>query len=91
MIVLTPTLALGHFELNEESAELEYVHIRQLVATTMEMHVAEALDGLLAEGVAPNFEVVRLRVVPLESNACPALDMPIPDFAVYDRERDCVQ
>jgi len=66
-------------------ADLEYVRILHLAATTMEALVAEALEGLLGEGTTPTFEVVRERVAPLEPAKSPALDIPVPDLTVYDR------
>ena len=66
-------------------ANLEYVRILHLAATTMETSVAEALQGLLGEGATPTFEAVRERVAPPGRAMCPALAIPVPDLTVYDR------
>lgn len=66
-------------------ADLAYVRILHLAATTMESQVAEALEALLAAAVPPTFEAVRERVAPPQPAACPRLDIAAPDLSAYDR------
>ncbi len=66
-------------------ADLEYVRILHLAATTMESSVAAALEALLGEALVPTFEAVRERVAPLDPAACPQLRVPVPDLSAYDR------
>ena len=72
-------------ERDDTWADLEYVRILHLAATTMQTSVAEALEGLLREGTTPTFEAVRERVAPPRRGTCPALDVAVPDLTVYDR------
>lgn len=72
-------------ERSDTWADLEYVRIVSLAATTMETLVAEALEGLLGEGATPTIEAVRGRVVAHGPAQCPDLDIATPDLTVYDR------
>ena len=72
-------------ERSDTWADLEYVRIVSLAATTMETLVAEALEGLLGEGATPTFEAVRGRMVAHGPAKCPDLDIATPDLTVYDR------
>ena len=67
-----------------DRADVEYLRILHLAASTMEQRVEAALAALLAEGAALDFEAVRARVSPLES-AVPHVAIPAPDLLAYDR------
>ncbi len=64
-------------------ADLEYVRILHLAATTVEAEVDAALAGLLDEGTVPRFDAVRARVKPRRT-ACPDVILDEPDLAEYD-------
>ena len=65
------------------NAEVEYVRILHLAASTMETDVAQALERLLAAGTVPTAEQVRALVSP-EAPAVPALAAGTVDLAEYD-------
>jgi transposase InsO family protein len=64
-------------------AEVEYVRILHLAASTMEIDVAQALERLLAAGTVPTAEQVRALVSP-ERPEVPALAVGAVDLAEYD-------
>lgn len=65
------------------TAEVEYVRILHLAASTMETDVAQALERLLAAGTVPTAEQVRALVAP-EEPAVPALAAGTVDLTEYD-------
>src|SRR6185436_225585 len=65
------------------TAEVEYVRILHLAASTMETDVAQALERLLAAGTVPTAEQVRALVSP-EAPTVPALAAGAVDLAEYD-------
>lgn len=64
-------------------AEVEYVRILHLAASTMECEVHQALERLLAAGTVPTAEQVRALVSP-ERPEIPALAAGAVDLAEYD-------
>ncbi len=64
-------------------AEVEYVRILHLAASTMETDVEQALGRLLAAGTVPTAEQVRALVAP-ERPEVPALAAGAVDLAEYD-------
>jgi hypothetical protein len=65
-------------------ADIEYVRILHLAASTMESQVEAALAALLDRGEPFDYVQVRDRVAPKEPEV-PALSIPKPDLAEYDR------
>jgi hypothetical protein len=65
------------------AAEVEYVRILHLAASTMESDVAQALEGLLAAGTVPTAAQVRARVAP-ERPEVPDVAAGAVDLAEYD-------
>jgi hypothetical protein len=72
-------------ERDDTWADLEYVRILHLAATTMESSVAAVLEALLSERLAPTFEAVRERIAPPAPALCPELRVLAPDLSAYDR------
>jgi hypothetical protein len=67
-----------------ERADIEYVRILHLAASTMEAHVERVLRDLLASGVRFDYAKVRERATP-ERPSVPALTTPkVPDLSLYD-------
>jgi hypothetical protein len=70
--------------LEERRADVEYVRILHLAASTMESRVEHALGHLLAAGEA--FDYVRVRDVAAPTAAAvPAVAIGVPDLSEYDR------
>jgi hypothetical protein len=67
-----------------ERADVEYVRILHLAASTMQSDVEKVLDGLLARGERPDFAAVKAFAVP-ERPTVPVVHIPPPDLSVYDR------
>ena len=65
------------------AAEVEYVRILHLAASTMESDVGQALERLLAAGTVPTAEQVRARVAP-ERPEVPEVAAGAVDLAEYD-------
>jgi hypothetical protein len=65
-------------------ADLEYVRVLHLAATTMQCEVEAALQGLLDAGVVPEYDEVKARVIPAEPLCCPEVHVALPDLAAYD-------
>ncbi|MHC4481831.1 MAG: IS21 family transposase [Planctomycetota bacterium] len=65
-------------------ADVEYVRILHLAASTLEATVAQALETLLARGEPFDYAAVRALAAP-EPPAVPLLGQPAPDLGVYDR------
>jgi hypothetical protein len=66
-----------------DRADVEYVRVLHLAASTMEVQVARALDELLGGGGAFDYAAVRARVRP-ERAAVPQVQIGAPDLAAYD-------
>lgn len=64
-------------------ADLEYIRILHLAATTVEAEVETALACLLEAGDIPTFDSVRERVAPRD-NECPEVNLDEPDLKAYD-------
>jgi hypothetical protein len=70
--------------LRGERADVEYVRVLHLAASTLEGPVERALAALLEAGAPFDYAVVRDRVAPIRP-AIPALPVPRePDLAAYD-------
>jgi len=67
-----------------ERADVEYVRILHLAASTMESTVERALVELLERGVEFDYAAVRAIASP-ERSAVPEVRIPPPDFSVFDR------
>jgi hypothetical protein len=67
-----------------ERADVEYLRILHLAASTMEKPVEDVLVAMLDAGDAISFDAVRDRVAPTRP-VVPAIDIPAPDLAAYDR------
>lgn len=67
-----------------ERADVEYVRILHLAASTMQADVERALDTLLARGDRPDFMAVKELAAP-EKPSIPDIQIPAPDLAAYDR------
>ena len=67
-----------------ERADVEYVRILHLAASTLEITVETALTTLLAAGSGFDYAAVKALAAP-ETTAVPALGLPAPDLGVYDR------
>lgn len=65
-------------------ADVEYVRILHLAASTLEVTVAAALTTLLATGTPFDYAAVKALAAP-ETPAVPVLGLPAPDLGVYDR------
>jgi hypothetical protein len=72
-------------ERSQKWADLEYVRILHLAATTMESTVDEALSTILAEGGVPEYERVKALAAPEDPAPCPRLEIPEPDLSSYDK------
>jgi hypothetical protein len=66
-----------------ERADVEYVRILHLAATTMESEVDRALSILLASGEAFDYQKVRDLAAPLTPRV-PQLSLGVPDLSIYD-------
>ncbi len=71
-------------ERSEKWADLEYVRILYLAATTMECEVEAALSALLEAGEVPEHDVVKARVAPSFPLAVPEVHVDTPDLSAYD-------
>jgi hypothetical protein len=67
-----------------ERADVEYVRVLHLAASTMQSDVEVALEALLARGERPDFITVKALAAP-EKPSIPVVHIPAPDLAVYDR------
>jgi hypothetical protein len=66
-------------------ADLEYLRILLLAATTLESQVEAALEKLLGEGQIPEYEAVRSVADPIEGMPWPQIHIQQPDLAAYDQ------
>lgn len=67
-----------------ERADVEYVRVLHLAASTMQSSVEAALELLLARGERPDFLAVKALAAP-EKPTVPVIHIPAPDLAIYDR------
>lgn len=67
-----------------ERADVEYVRVLHLAASTMQSRVEEALQALLERGERPDFVTVKALAAP-EKPTIPFIHIPAPDLTVYDR------
>lgn len=67
-----------------ERADVEYLRILHLAASTMERPVEDALLALLDGGDPISFDAVRERVAPSRPSV-PVIEIPAPDLSAYDR------
>jgi hypothetical protein len=65
-------------------ADLEYVRILHLAASTMESQVEQALEGLLSEEKPFDYAQVKSIAAP-SSPTVPEVKIPKPDLSTYDR------
>lgn len=72
-------------ERSEKWADLEYVRILHLAATTLESKVEEALSSILTDGEVPEYDTVKALAAPEDPTPCPHVDIPEPDLSAYDR------
>jgi hypothetical protein len=66
-----------------ERADVEYVRILHLAASTMESDVERALTRLLEDGQRPDFVTVKALAAPARPEI-PTVHIPPPDLAAYD-------
>jgi Mu transposase, C-terminal domain len=67
-----------------DRADVEYLRILHLAASTLEVTVAQALDTLLATAAPWDYAAVKALAAP-EPPHVPTLDLPAPDLRLYDR------
>jgi len=67
-----------------ERADVEYVRILHLAASTLESRVEEVLDSMLRRGDRPDFAAVKALAAPTKPTV-PDVHIPAPDLTVYDR------
>jgi hypothetical protein len=65
-------------------ADLEYLRLLHLAATTGEAAVERALAARLVDGEVPDYPVIQAQVAPTPA-ACPQVTVTPPDLRVYDR------
>jgi hypothetical protein len=70
-------------ELPERQADIEYLRILHLAASTMESDVEAAVDLCLEEGRVPRADVVKELVVPATPEV-PEMEVPQVDLGAYD-------
>ncbi|MBV8129675.1 MAG: IS21 family transposase [Planctomycetaceae bacterium] len=75
-------------QLTESSADLNYLRILHLAASTMENEVELALQVFLEQGQRPMFDDVKALVAP-EKPSVPALTPLAPDLTTYDKLLAC--
>lgn len=67
-----------------ERADVEYVRVLHLAASTMQSSVEAALELLLARSERPDFLAVKALAAP-EKPTIPVVHIPAPDLEIYDR------
>jgi hypothetical protein len=72
-------------ESSKNWADLEYVRILHLAATTLECRVEQALARLLAQGEIPEYDAVKSLATVPDVIVCPALSIPELDLGSYDQ------
>ena len=85
---LFPTLAFRQaydalVDARGERADVEYVRILHLAASTMQTDVEAALVALLERGDRPDYAAVKTLCAP-ERPVIPVINIPAPDPAAYD-------
>ena len=71
-------------ERSEKWADLEYVRILYLAATTMECEVEAVLSALLETGEVPEHDAVKARVAPSSPLPVPEVHVDTPELSAYD-------
>ena len=71
-------------ERSEKWADLEYVRILYLAATTMECEMEAALSALLEAGEVPEHDAVKARVAPSSPLPVPEVHVDTPELSAYD-------
>ena len=71
-------------EARGERADVEYVRILHLAASTMQARVEEMLEQLLERGDRPDFATVKALIAP-DKPRIPVVHIPPPDLQVYER------
>jgi hypothetical protein len=66
-------------------ADLEYLRILHLAATTLQCRVEQTLEKLLAEDELPAYETVKSLAAPGEMIPWPQIRIEEPDLAAYDQ------
>jgi hypothetical protein len=66
-----------------DRADVEYVRILHLAASTSEADVVRALDVLLEQGAPFDYAAVKAIAQPVESEV-PHVDIGVPDLEAYD-------
>jgi hypothetical protein len=74
-----------------ERADIEYVRVLHLAASTMQTRVEGALEDLLIEGLPFDYAAVRDRAGPHEPAKVPDVRVPAPDLAQYDELLEALQ
>lgn len=69
--------------MSERKADLEYLRILELAATTMESAVEDVLVEMLAAGTIPSADIIKEQVAP-EQPDVPDMATPIIDLESYD-------
>jgi hypothetical protein len=72
-------------ERSNQWADLEYLRILHLAATTWQCRVEQILEKLLTEERVPDFETVKDLVAPPERIPWPEVRVGEPDLATYDQ------
>ena len=67
-----------------ERADVEYVRVLHLAASTMQSQVEQALVALLDRGERPDFITVKALAAP-DNPTIPVVHIPAPDLGIYDR------
>jgi transposase len=75
--------ALIQAHASTRKADIEYLRILHLAASTMECEVAAALDLVLEDGAVPEADRVK-KLVATEQPEIPELAVPAPDLSAYD-------
>lgn len=86
---LFPTMTFRHAydalcQSRGERADVEYVRILHLAASTMESKVERVLDDLLADGGPFDYASVKALAKP-EPSMVPSVKIGVPDLAAYDQ------
>ena len=71
-------------ERSQKWADLEYIRILHLAATTMQCEVEAALVAMLEAGEVPESDAVKARTGACQPPACPHVQVHMPDLAAYD-------
>ncbi len=76
-------------ERSDKWADLEYVQILYLAATTLECVVEATLSEMLEVGEVPAYEAVKARVSPTPRSAPPSIELEPVELDVYDELLEC--